>query len=130
MRPGSTFVVYRFYNAADEVLYVGWSHNVLKRFEKHRWERKWWKQVARIELDHRPSAAAAQAHEAELIKALRPLHNRQHNPDWTTNDGRWQLVTDWRAAHQAEIDERAAFYDEQIAALEAAEGPRRHQVAS
>lgn len=117
MRPGSTFVVYRFYNAVGECLYVGWSHNVLKRFENHR-ATTWWKQVARIELDHQPTAAKAQAHEATLIAELRPAHNRVHNPDWTTNDGRWQLKEEWAAAHADEIAERIAFYDAQIEALE------------
>lgn len=120
MRPGSTFVVYRFYDADGGLLYVGWSHDVLKRFEHHRYERKWWKQVARIELDHCTSAAAAQAHEAELISSLRPVHNRVHNPDWTTNGGRWQLAADWAADHADEIAEHVAFYDAQIAAFESA----------
>ena len=121
MRPNSTFVVYRFYNAVGECLYVGWSHNVLKRFEDHR-ERKWWKQIARIELDHQPTPAKAQAHEEALIKELRPIHNRTHNPDWTTDTrGRWVLRSEWMAAHQDEIDEHVAFYDAEIARLTGAD---------
>lgn len=41
--------VYRFFDAAGEILYVGCTHNLHKRMVEHACEKPWWGQVAEVE---------------------------------------------------------------------------------
>jgi prevent-host-death family protein len=72
--------LYRLYDEADALLYIGISHQPEVRFDQHAMAKEWWPQVARREVqwfDDRPSAAAA---EAAAIRAEDPEHNRTYSP--------------------------------------------------
>ncbi len=67
--------MYRIFNDADELLYVGMTVDPGQRIGDHRGLKRWWQQVARITLtwfDDRPTAAAA---ELAAIRDERPLYN-------------------------------------------------------
>lgn len=71
--------LYRFYNGAGELLYVGITNDPPRRFAKHRGEKSWWTEVANITISHYPSRDALLDAERASIKAERPLYNIRLN---------------------------------------------------
>ncbi|MFB4275783.1 GIY-YIG nuclease family protein [Nonomuraea sp. MTCD27] len=67
--------LYRLYDTADRLLYVGVAGNPGRRFEQHRAEKPWWGQVARITLEHHPTREAALDAELTAIRTENPRHN-------------------------------------------------------
>ncbi|MFF5773868.1 GIY-YIG nuclease family protein [Streptomyces californicus] len=76
---GPTFL-YRLYDDADRLLYIGVTCNPTSRWGGHRKDKDWWGQVARKDLTTYPNRSAALTAEQETIAAEKPLHNVQHNP--------------------------------------------------
>lgn len=74
MAPG-VFTLYRFYDADDALLYVGLSINPGKRFERHRTDKEWWTEVARIEMEQFSDIGSLRAGERDAIKSEHPRHN-------------------------------------------------------
>jgi predicted GIY-YIG superfamily endonuclease len=77
--PTSVFTLYRFYATDDTLLYVGLTTNPGQRFKKHRGEKPWWPEIARIEMEYHPTLAALQAAEREAITTEKPRYNVQLN---------------------------------------------------
>lgn len=71
--------VYRCYDDADQLLYIGSAKCRLSRFQGHRQSSPWWPEVARRELTDQPDIETARRAEAAAIRAERPIHNKQHN---------------------------------------------------
>lgn len=71
--------LYRFYNRAGDLLYVGITNNPARRFAKHSDEKSWWRHVARIALEQHPSREALRAAERMAIETERPIHNVRMN---------------------------------------------------
>ena len=78
VRDGATDL-YRFFDANDRLLYVGISFSAVARASQHRSEKDWWSDVARMDVEHLPSRAAAEQAERDAIRAESPLHNVVHN---------------------------------------------------
>lgn len=72
-------VVYRFFDADDVLLYVGFTANFPARLGSHFSASPWFSKVARWTLVDLPDDVAGLAYEAEAIRAERPLHNVRHN---------------------------------------------------
>jgi predicted GIY-YIG superfamily endonuclease len=72
--------LYRLYDAADVLLYVGATHNPKARWYNHQRERAWWPQVARIEMTWLNSRSEALQAERKVIASEEPLHNTDHHP--------------------------------------------------
>ncbi len=73
--------VYRFFDRAGVLLYVGVTNQCAKRFDQHGRERLWWREVAVVE-DHFDTREEAEAHERELIRTSMPRYNAAGNPLW------------------------------------------------
>lgn len=73
--------VYRYYDQIGVLIYVGITRQGMGRNVQHNGKAEWWPFVARQEVDHLPSRAAALIREKELIRGHRPPFNKQHNPD-------------------------------------------------
>lgn len=73
--------LYRFYDGADRLLYVGISVNAALRSKDHSKEKAWWPEVARMEVEHLAvsTRSEAEAIEKAAIVTERPLHNVVHN---------------------------------------------------
>jgi len=72
--------LYRFYDATERLLYVGISLSAAGRAADHRGEKGWWRDVARMEVEHLDVARdEALRIERKTILAERPLHNVVHN---------------------------------------------------
>lgn len=92
--------IYRFYNAAGELLYLGLTNSLPARMKEHNEDRRkfvWWRLVARIDVEHLPpgtSRKRAEAIETAAIGREAPKFNKQGNR------GRF----DWAAYREAERD--------------------------
>lgn len=73
--------VYRYYDANNLLLYVGYTTQRSRRNFQHSADKIWWQFVSRQEVDHYPSIKEARARELDLIRRFRPPFNKQHNPD-------------------------------------------------
>lgn len=127
--------LYRFYDRAGGLLYVGITNNPPRRFGKHKDEKEWWRHVARIALEHHPTREALAAAERAAIETEGPLHNIRMRPavaeivwrcdvcDHPIDDGdgyitvsypdifRYQRDVDaWKAAHPQKLI-RLSEYD-------------------
>lgn len=67
-------VLYRLYDAADELLYVGITVNSEQRIKSHRYNGRWGSLIARVEQDEVASSEAREI-ERNQIRRLRPRHN-------------------------------------------------------
>lgn len=71
--------LYRIYDAAGELLYVGITHDIPMRFREHKGDKRWWRTRAHRYVVHwYPSREIAAAHEREAIKSERPEFNSVH----------------------------------------------------
>jgi len=94
--------VYKMRDAADAIVYVGKAKNLRQRLSHYRVanpERlgrrhlRLLQEVTRIEMDLCPSESAALAHEAKLIRQLRPKFNRAGTWQGRAQFLTWRLVT-------------------------------------
>jgi hypothetical protein len=76
-----THVVYRFRDAAGDLLYVGLSQTAMSRFHRHSQQKWWWVQVASIELEHFETRDLAAKAELRAIRQENPRYNVQGHLD-------------------------------------------------
>jgi predicted GIY-YIG superfamily endonuclease len=69
--------LYRFFNAAGRLLYVGITDHLKRRFEEHAAEKPWWPEVTRKTVQWYPTRTLAAEAELAAIRAERPLCNIQ-----------------------------------------------------
>lgn len=74
--------VYRYFDADGVLLYVGITGRGAQRNGQHAKDKEWWTFVARQEVEHLPSRAAALDLERDLVRAFSPPFNKQHNPHY------------------------------------------------
>lgn len=67
--------VYRFYDTADALLYVGITADLGARWDNHARKKPWWPRVARRHVIWRDSRAKALAEESRAIAVEKPLYN-------------------------------------------------------
>lgn len=73
--------LYRFRDAAGQLLYIGITVDIAGRFPRHAAEKPWWRDVTRIDVEALPGRAEALEAERAAIQAERPVHNVRHNGD-------------------------------------------------
>lgn len=71
--------VYRFYDSAEHLLYVGISMNLNSRLAKHQ-QRGWWPDVIRCDVEWFEGREAAKAAERRAIIKENPIHNVTRPP--------------------------------------------------
>lgn len=77
---GRTHHLYRHFDAADVLLYVGVSFSALHRLAQHKENAHWFNRISRVEIQNYPSRAAVLAAERRAILTEGPAHNIMHNP--------------------------------------------------
>lgn len=77
---GDPTAVYRFFDEADRLLYVGMTGNIRLRWAGHAADKPWWPDVARQTTTWFDTRAEAAAAEAEAIKSEGPAYNIQGTP--------------------------------------------------
>jgi hypothetical protein len=81
MNDRQVWTVYRYYDAAARLLYVGATGNGHHRAHGHaRGKSPWWALVTHGEFEHFATAAEAFSEELRQIVQLRPIYNRADNP--------------------------------------------------
>lgn len=73
--------LYRFFNADDELLYVGIAVRFEQRRLQHQSDKTWWPEVARWVLAEHPCRLDAALAERDAIIAELPRYNVMHHPD-------------------------------------------------
>jgi predicted GIY-YIG superfamily endonuclease len=68
--------LYRLYNAADEVIYIGISDDPVARMKQHAADKDWWPEVTRKTLVWYSSRTAAETAETIAIGLEQPKHNK------------------------------------------------------
>lgn len=105
--PSTVTALYRFFNNAGALLYIGISNTVPKRLGQHEGAKTWYHEVVRITVEHHPDRPTALAFEERAIKAERPKYNIQHNrgriPDAPAGAGRWTFES-LRSGYERTID--------------------------
>jgi hypothetical protein len=71
--------LYRCFNDAGALIYIGSTPRYLKRLQGHRTRTPWWDEVAETTDERYPTIFEARAAERLAIIAERPLRNRQYN---------------------------------------------------
>jgi predicted GIY-YIG superfamily endonuclease len=74
--------VYRHFNAAGEILYIGMTANPEERERCHSFCSRWFADVERIELEWFPTRAEAFAAERRAIRAETPPFNQTWGKQW------------------------------------------------
>lgn len=72
-------VVYRFFDACNELLYVGSSDNLGARIYNHERSQPWWHLVVNIEIERCKTREEAEAKERLYIITERPRYNVAYN---------------------------------------------------
>lgn len=83
--------LYRLYDDAGRLLYVGISANPEKRWKGHEvYSCRWWDQVTRKVIEWHDTREFAMAHEYLAILKEKPHHNRRRTPPntwtWSSKD--------------------------------------------
>ncbi|MFD1274878.1 GIY-YIG nuclease family protein [Streptomyces kaempferi] len=71
--------LYRLYDEAGQLLYVGITTYPPKRFVEHERDKPWWSQVVRRDVEWVESRVKAETAERCAIAAEQPRYNRIHN---------------------------------------------------
>jgi hypothetical protein len=87
---GSRTALYRFYGAGDQLLYVGITERLGKRWETHMRNKPWWPDVRRQTVHWHPTRAQASEAEVAAIVDEKPLYNVVHS---TRHRGGVDVVT-------------------------------------
>ena len=72
--------VYRYFNEAGRLLYVGVSLSPMQRLIQHRDTTTWFNEVVRIEIKRYPNRDVALAIEIAAIRHEKPLYNKARVP--------------------------------------------------
>lgn len=75
----SSHCLYRFYDAAGELLYIGITMNPVARWKQHGHDKLWWVEVASIAIESHLDRDSALRAERQAIAAERPRWNVVHN---------------------------------------------------
>lgn len=75
MAADAPHALYRFYDDAGVLLYVGITADPGSRFKQHQGDKPWWTEVAHIRIEQLPTRAAVLAAERTAIRDERPLWN-------------------------------------------------------
>ena len=87
------FFLYRQFDGAGALLYIGVTANPPQREQTHRSQSPWASQIYRTEYEMHPTQWVALAHEEHDIAAQAPLYNRLHSPD---RDGARRRIAELR----------------------------------
>ncbi len=79
LHPWPEQILYRFFDSAGRLLYVGITDNLRTRFNRHRRKSSWWAQAVRVGIQVFCNRTALEVAEQEAIESEGPLHNTMYN---------------------------------------------------
>lgn len=97
--------LYRLYDAAGQLLYIGITNNPANRWRRHAQASLWWPKVASKDVEWHPDRQCALDAERRLIEA----HHPPHNSNWNTGEIKGRIYGEkYRAKQEKEKAELAA----------------------
>lgn len=87
--------LYRHFDAAGRLLYVGISLSAVQRLAQHKQASHWFAQIARVDVEWLPSRHDALRAESKAIANEAPLHNRARPCIHTPPPARPASLPDW-----------------------------------
>lgn len=81
MAPDRSHALYRFYDAAGALLYIGITVNPGTRWSQHSKDKAWWEDVAQATVERFPDRKSVLDAERTAIIREQPRHNVAHNRD-------------------------------------------------
>ncbi|MFB7647160.1 GntR family transcriptional regulator [Streptomyces sp. NPDC056084] len=98
--------LYRYFDANDQLLYIGISFDPDVRWEGHRGWARWADAAAERTVEWFATRSEALAAETKAIRAERPLCNRAHNYDFTPETHRtWPSLREVKRGKAAKLTE-------------------------
>jgi len=88
-------VLYRFFDADDNLLYVGISVSIEKRFHDHEKRSTWWDEAAYCLFERFPSRDAVRKAEEIAIKTENPKYNKDLNPNYESANHHFRKIKSW-----------------------------------
>lgn len=92
-------VVYRYFSATDELLYIGCTENLEQRAKGHQRTSRWFTSVARVEVEGPYDFETGRQIEKAAIQSEKPIHNFHYtgkplvrSPEWRTFRKRARLL--------------------------------------
>lgn len=79
------WVVYRHFDADDQLLYVGQSQHYTQRSHEHERSSDWFREVAKITVQHFATRAEMMAAELLAIQTENPIWNKAENPNYESH---------------------------------------------
>ena len=73
-------ILYRYFDADDQLLYIGITNNQARRFSQHK-DKDWFRYIHRATFEHFSNRKDAELAEMMAIKKELPLHNISHHPE-------------------------------------------------
>lgn len=70
------------YDAEGQLVYVGTTGSLLRRFREHKYHQDWWTEVASVTLEHFESREECMAAELRIIEEERPRGISFHPGVW------------------------------------------------
>ena len=70
--------LYRLYDRSGQLLYVGVTNNLFRRWKQHSQDKAWWPAVHKFTQDWYPDRQSVEEAERRAIKSERPIHNVIH----------------------------------------------------
>jgi len=80
-------ILYRYFDADDNLLYVGITNNQFRRFSQHK-NKDWMSQICRATFEHFEYRTDAEMAEMNAIKNESPVYNIAGHPDYTQNQNK------------------------------------------
>lgn len=97
--------LYRLYDNAGELLYIGIAEHWPSRMKQHAREKAWWDDVANVRLEKHDHRALAEAAEVAAIKAETPRHNVTHNPRAQGTEREYLKWLKWQSSRLDLVDD-------------------------
>jgi hypothetical protein len=87
--------LYRIYDEADRILYIGISNQWRERLHSHEKASPWMTEAVTIRLEKYPNRKAVEAAEREAIRLERPLYNKRFSLDFESKNAHFQKLKFW-----------------------------------
>jgi predicted GIY-YIG superfamily endonuclease len=78
----SNQTLYRFFNAKNELLYVGITNNPFNRFSGHSKDKEWFKEITYSTFEHYPNRLSVDRAETKAIQTENPKYNKAKVKGW------------------------------------------------
>tara|TARA_R100000322_G_C5409304_1_gene183423 strand:- start:423 stop:872 length:450 start_codon:yes stop_codon:yes gene_type:complete len=78
----TTHILYRMWNAKEELIYIGISKSAIVRLSQHQQTKEWATEIHNITLEYFYSRELCKLAETKAIKSEKPKYNIVHNQNW------------------------------------------------